>query len=67
MKYKCPKCGKEQKENTAGNMKYCQGHSAFDFAPEDPGKCVVCLLPKKMIVTAGKVACGNRRCANFKK
>jgi hypothetical protein len=23
---KCPKCGKPIKENTDGNLKYCQGH-----------------------------------------
>lgn len=27
---KCPKCNKPIKENTDGNLKYCQGHSIFD-------------------------------------
>lgn len=27
---KCPQCNKPLKENTQGNDKYCQGHSAFD-------------------------------------
>ena len=25
--YKCPSCGKPSKENTEGNMRYCQSHS----------------------------------------
>jgi len=25
-KHVCPKCGKPQKEDTDGNLKYCQGH-----------------------------------------
>jgi ribosomal protein S27E len=29
-KLKCKKCGKEIKENTGGNLKYCQGHSIFE-------------------------------------
>ena len=27
---KCPKCGKQIKENTEGNERYCQGHSPLD-------------------------------------
>lgn len=29
---KCPKCNKPIKENTEGNLKYCQGHSCLEFA-----------------------------------
>ena len=27
---RCKKCNKLIKENTDGNLKYCQGHSIFD-------------------------------------
>jgi hypothetical protein len=26
----CQTCGKQTKENTQGNLRYCQGHSALD-------------------------------------
>ena len=31
MKYKCETCFRPSKENTAGNQKYCQGHSNLDI------------------------------------
>ena len=27
---RCKKCGKLLKEDTEGNLKYCQGHSIFE-------------------------------------
>jgi hypothetical protein len=31
MKMKCKKCNKLIKENTDGNLKYCQGHSILEI------------------------------------
>ena len=30
MRIYCRQCGKKLKENTAGDTRYCQGHSIFD-------------------------------------
>ena len=31
---KCEICNKRQKENTAGNLRYCQGHDMFEVEQE---------------------------------